>query len=168
MLTMTRTAWDESGRGVEYGSHVYRASRYSFELTLTVGRRTAGYAGSVTRSPAAGVAALPVVVVLVLSGGVRVVLVVLVLRLPVVDSRPAADLTLQGVEIHAGELYFSWRATFVCLALARAAPLARPPYNREGAAGCLGGPVLICSRCPGVHRTLLTGPDVRRGTGCVT
>ena len=29
MLTMTRTAWDESGRGVEYGSHVYRASRYS-------------------------------------------------------------------------------------------------------------------------------------------
>jgi DNA-binding GntR family transcriptional regulator len=35
MLTMTRTAWDESGREVEYGSHVYRASRYSFELTLT-------------------------------------------------------------------------------------------------------------------------------------
>ena len=26
---------DESGRGVEYGSHVYRANRYSFELTLT-------------------------------------------------------------------------------------------------------------------------------------
>jgi len=35
MLTMTRTAWDESGQGVEYGSHVYRANRYSFELTLT-------------------------------------------------------------------------------------------------------------------------------------
>jgi DNA-binding GntR family transcriptional regulator len=35
MLTMVRTAWDEGGRGVEYGSHVYRASRYSFELTLT-------------------------------------------------------------------------------------------------------------------------------------
>lgn len=35
MLTMIRTAWDESGRGVEYGSHVYRASRYSVELTLT-------------------------------------------------------------------------------------------------------------------------------------
>ena len=35
MLTMIRTAWDESGRGVEYGSHVYRANRYSFELTLT-------------------------------------------------------------------------------------------------------------------------------------
>lgn len=35
MLTMTRTAWDESGRAVEYGSHVYRASRYAFELNLT-------------------------------------------------------------------------------------------------------------------------------------
>ncbi len=35
MLTMTRTAWDESGRGVDYGWHVYRANRYSFELTLT-------------------------------------------------------------------------------------------------------------------------------------
>lgn len=35
LLTMTRTAWDASGRGVEYGSHVYRASRYSVELTLT-------------------------------------------------------------------------------------------------------------------------------------
>lgn len=35
MLTMTRTAWDESGRAVEYGSHVYRAGRYSFELNLT-------------------------------------------------------------------------------------------------------------------------------------
>ncbi len=36
LLTMTRTAWDESGRAVEYGSHIYRASRYSFELTLTI------------------------------------------------------------------------------------------------------------------------------------
>jgi len=35
MLTMTRTAWDAGGRAVEYGSHVYRASRYSFELTLS-------------------------------------------------------------------------------------------------------------------------------------
>lgn len=35
MLTMVRTAWDGSGRAVEYGSHVYRASRYSFELNLT-------------------------------------------------------------------------------------------------------------------------------------
>jgi DNA-binding GntR family transcriptional regulator len=36
LLTMTRTAWDASGRAVEYGSHVYRAGRYSFELSLHV------------------------------------------------------------------------------------------------------------------------------------
>ena len=36
LLTMTRTAWDSSGQAVEYGSHVYRASRYSFELSLNV------------------------------------------------------------------------------------------------------------------------------------
>jgi DNA-binding GntR family transcriptional regulator len=35
MLTMTRTAWDATGRAVEYGSHIYRASRYTFELSLT-------------------------------------------------------------------------------------------------------------------------------------
>jgi DNA-binding GntR family transcriptional regulator len=34
LLTMTRTAWDSIGRAVDYGSHVYPASRYSFELTL--------------------------------------------------------------------------------------------------------------------------------------
>ena len=37
LLTMTRTAWDGSGRALEYGSHVYRASRYSFELNLSAG-----------------------------------------------------------------------------------------------------------------------------------
>ncbi len=37
LLTMTRKAWDASGRAVEYGAHVYRASRYSFTLNLTVG-----------------------------------------------------------------------------------------------------------------------------------
>jgi DNA-binding GntR family transcriptional regulator len=37
LLTMTRTAWDASGRALEYGSHVYRASRYSFELNLSAG-----------------------------------------------------------------------------------------------------------------------------------
>lgn len=37
LLTMTRTAYDETGRAVEYGAHVYRASRYTFELTLTSG-----------------------------------------------------------------------------------------------------------------------------------
>lgn len=34
LLTMTRTAFDDKGRAVEYGSHVYRASRYAFSLTL--------------------------------------------------------------------------------------------------------------------------------------
>jgi DNA-binding GntR family transcriptional regulator len=34
LLTMTRTAFDDKGRVIEYGSHVYRASRYSFTLTL--------------------------------------------------------------------------------------------------------------------------------------
>ena len=37
LLTMTRTAWDVDGRAVEYGSHVYRATHYSFEVNLTVG-----------------------------------------------------------------------------------------------------------------------------------
>ncbi|WP_017538717.1 MULTISPECIES: GntR family transcriptional regulator [Nocardiopsis] len=35
LLTMDRTAYDDIGRVAEVGSHVYRASRYSFELTLT-------------------------------------------------------------------------------------------------------------------------------------
>ena len=35
LLTMQRTAYDATGRAVEHGSHVYRASRYSFTLTLT-------------------------------------------------------------------------------------------------------------------------------------
>jgi DNA-binding GntR family transcriptional regulator len=34
LLTMNRTAFDDSGRAVEYGSHCYRASRYYFETTL--------------------------------------------------------------------------------------------------------------------------------------
>ena len=48
LLTMTRTAWDASGRALEYGSHLYRASRYCFELNLSArltqgrGCRTAG------------------------------------------------------------------------------------------------------------------------------
>jgi DNA-binding GntR family transcriptional regulator len=37
VLTMTRTAWDASGRVLEYGSHLYRASRYSFEINLSAG-----------------------------------------------------------------------------------------------------------------------------------
>ncbi|MEV2276018.1 GntR family transcriptional regulator [Nocardiopsis sp. NPDC049922] len=35
LLTMERTVYDDVGRVVEVGSHVYRASRYAFELTLT-------------------------------------------------------------------------------------------------------------------------------------
>jgi len=34
LLTMTRIAYDHNGRPIEYGTHVYRASRYTFELTL--------------------------------------------------------------------------------------------------------------------------------------
>jgi DNA-binding GntR family transcriptional regulator len=34
LLTMTRTAFDDSGSAVEYGAHCYRASRYSFDTTL--------------------------------------------------------------------------------------------------------------------------------------
>ncbi len=34
LLTMNRTAFDDSGHVVEFGSHLYRASRYSFETTL--------------------------------------------------------------------------------------------------------------------------------------
>ncbi len=35
LLTMERSAYDDQGRAVEHGHHVYRASRYSFDLTLT-------------------------------------------------------------------------------------------------------------------------------------
>lgn len=34
LLTMTRTAYDDEGRAIEYATHAYRASRYSFEMTL--------------------------------------------------------------------------------------------------------------------------------------
>ncbi len=34
LLTMQRTAFDDVGRAVEYGSHVYRPEMYSFEVTL--------------------------------------------------------------------------------------------------------------------------------------
>jgi GntR family transcriptional regulator len=35
LLTMVRSAYDDQGRAVEHGDHIYRASRYSFDLTLT-------------------------------------------------------------------------------------------------------------------------------------
>jgi DNA-binding GntR family transcriptional regulator len=34
LLTMTRTAYDDRGRFVEHGSHIYRAARYSLEVTV--------------------------------------------------------------------------------------------------------------------------------------
>ncbi|GAA2358288.1 GntR family transcriptional regulator [Saccharopolyspora halophila] len=34
LLTMERTTYDQAGKVVEYGAHVYRASRYSFDLSL--------------------------------------------------------------------------------------------------------------------------------------
>ena len=34
LLTMTRISYDDQGRVVEYGDHVYRAETYSFEVTL--------------------------------------------------------------------------------------------------------------------------------------
>jgi DNA-binding GntR family transcriptional regulator len=36
LLTMQRTTFDDTGRAVEYGTHVYRASRYSFDFQLLV------------------------------------------------------------------------------------------------------------------------------------
>lgn len=35
LLTMVRTAYDSHGHAVEHGDHIYRASLYAFELTLT-------------------------------------------------------------------------------------------------------------------------------------
>ncbi|MEU6737925.1 GntR family transcriptional regulator [Streptosporangium sandarakinum] len=34
LLTMVRTTYDDQGRAVEHGSHVYRASHYALEVTL--------------------------------------------------------------------------------------------------------------------------------------
>ncbi|UGY94330.1 GntR family transcriptional regulator [Streptomyces gobiensis] len=36
LLTMQRTTYDDTGKAVEYGSHMYRASRYSFDFQLLV------------------------------------------------------------------------------------------------------------------------------------
>jgi DNA-binding GntR family transcriptional regulator len=34
LLTMDRTAYDNSGRAIEFGHHCYRPDLYSFEVTL--------------------------------------------------------------------------------------------------------------------------------------
>lgn len=36
LLTMQRTAYDDTGRPVEYATHIYRASRYTFDFQLLV------------------------------------------------------------------------------------------------------------------------------------
>lgn len=36
LLTMERVTFDDTGRAVEYGSHLYRAARYTFEFQLMV------------------------------------------------------------------------------------------------------------------------------------
>jgi DNA-binding GntR family transcriptional regulator len=36
MLVMFRTAWDPTGRTIEFGSHSYLASRYSFQISLSL------------------------------------------------------------------------------------------------------------------------------------
>ncbi|MET9803902.1 GntR family transcriptional regulator [Streptomyces sp. NPDC006368] len=36
LLTMQRTAYDDTGRAVEFGTHIYRASRYTFDFQLLV------------------------------------------------------------------------------------------------------------------------------------
>jgi GntR family transcriptional regulator len=37
VLTMQRLTYDDHGRAVEFGTHIYAASRYSFELSLLSG-----------------------------------------------------------------------------------------------------------------------------------
>ena len=34
LLSSTRITYDQSGRVIEYGQHIYRASRYTFETSL--------------------------------------------------------------------------------------------------------------------------------------
>jgi GntR family transcriptional regulator len=40
LLTMRRISYDDAGRPVEYGSHVYPAERYSFEMSVVADSRT--------------------------------------------------------------------------------------------------------------------------------
>jgi DNA-binding GntR family transcriptional regulator len=52
LLTMERIAYDEAGRPVEFGQHLYRASRYAFRLTMSDPVRPAP--GRVRLTPEAG------------------------------------------------------------------------------------------------------------------
>jgi GntR family transcriptional regulator len=40
LLTMRRISYDDAGRPVEYGSHVYPAERYTFEMSVVADSRT--------------------------------------------------------------------------------------------------------------------------------
>jgi GntR family transcriptional regulator len=40
LLTMRRISYDDAGKPVEYGSHVYPAERYSFEMSVVADSRT--------------------------------------------------------------------------------------------------------------------------------
>jgi DNA-binding GntR family transcriptional regulator len=40
LLTMRRISYDDAGQPVEYGSHVYPAERYSFEMSVVADSRT--------------------------------------------------------------------------------------------------------------------------------
>jgi GntR family transcriptional regulator len=40
LLTMRRVSYDDAGQPVEYGSHVYPAERYSFEMSVVADSRT--------------------------------------------------------------------------------------------------------------------------------
>jgi DNA-binding GntR family transcriptional regulator len=40
LLTMERTTFDASGRAIEFGQHVYRASRYALVSAVTIGEAT--------------------------------------------------------------------------------------------------------------------------------
>src|ERR1700687_5936665 len=40
LLTMQRISYDDAGKPVEYGSHVYPAERYSFEMSVVADSRT--------------------------------------------------------------------------------------------------------------------------------
>ena len=40
LLTMQRISYDDAGQPVEYGTHVYPAERYSFEMSVVADSRT--------------------------------------------------------------------------------------------------------------------------------
>ena len=104
-------------------------------------RRAARRRRPVARSAGAGAGGVVLVVLVVTVGvGVRVVVVVVLVLVGVVARRrrptgsswsddPASSRCRRSRSVPP-LVYFSWRATFVCLALARPRPMARPPRSR--------------------------------------